>query len=132
MGRADGVPVAAAGDRREPRVGAGRALFPRDRRGVEMRDPGRVLRRRDRPRRQPAAPDPRRQGHEDARLGRADLDARRDGAVRHQRLRDRAAGRRAVHGQLGHLRTRRTGGMTRGAPVAGEEGRSWGAPRRSS
>ncbi|SOT42297.1 conserved hypothetical protein [Burkholderia cenocepacia] len=118
MGRADGVPVAAARDRREPRVGAGRALLPDDRRGLEMRDPRRVLRRRDRPRRQPAAPDPRRQGHEDARLGRADLDPRRNGAVRHQRLRDRAARRRAVHGQLGHLRTLRTGRMTHVRPPA--------------
>jgi len=62
-----------------------------------------ALRWRHRPGRQPAAPVAGRQGHQDARLGRADLDARRYGVVRHHRFCDRAAGRCALHGQLGHL-----------------------------
>ena len=64
----------------------------------------RLRRGGDRAGRQHPAPDPGRQGHADARLHRADVHRRRHGAVRHQRLRDRAGDRGAVHGRLGPVR----------------------------
>ncbi len=60
-----------------------------------------VLRGGDRSGGQHPAPDPGRQGHQDARLRGADLHPRRHGPVRPQRLRHRPADRGAVHGQLG-------------------------------
>ena len=81
--------------------------------GGRSADP--VLRGGDRPGGQHPAPDPGRQGHQDAGLRGADLHPRRHGLVRPQRLRHRPADRRAVHGQLGpvHWSRGRTTGLSR-------------------
>ena len=104
VGRADGVPVAAPGDRRGADLAAGRDLPAAHRRGRERHRPARLRHRRHRPGRQSAAADPGRQGHQDARLHGADLDARRDGDLRPERLRDRPGDRGDVHVGMGHLR----------------------------
>ena len=90
VGRGDGLPVAAAGHRRGPGLGAGGHLFPRHRRGLAGRRPDRLGHHRDRPGRQFPAPPVGRQGHQDARLRRAAVDPGRHGLVRLERLRDRA------------------------------------------
>ena len=83
---------------------ARRDLPPGDRRHLAGHRADRLRRPRHRPGRQPAASDPGRQGHQDARLRRADLDARRHGGVRPQRLRHRAGDRGDVHRRLGYRR----------------------------
>ena len=101
LGRADDLPVDAAGGRLGAGLGAGGGL-PAAQRAPSLK--GVILiagrRRRDRPRRQPPAPVAGRQGHPAARLRRAGLDGRRHVALRDQRLRHRPADRRAVHRRL--------------------------------
>ena len=73
----------------------------------------RLRRLRDRPDRQRAAADPGRQGHPAARLRGADLDRRRPGRDRPERLRHRPADRGDVRGGLAAARRR-----ARAAPTA--------------
>ncbi len=95
------VPAARGGNRAG--LAARRHLSRGHRRDVAGHRADRVRRARHRPGGQRAASDPGREGHQDARLRRADLHAGRHCRLRRQRLRDRAGDRGLVHGRLGHV-----------------------------
>ncbi len=104
VGCRNGVHVITASRRRGPGLGAGRDLFPCDRRNLAGPVFGRLRCVGNRIGRQLAATNPGWQGHAHARLRGDDLNPGRHDGVRHQRLRARADDRGHVHRSLANLR----------------------------
>src|SRR5690606_18927106 len=124
--RGHGLPVAAARGGRGPDLGPDRALLPRHRRHLAGHRADCLRNLRDRARRQRAAPDPRGQGHEAARLRHPGHHHRGSHPVRPQRLHHRAADRGAVRGRLGPVHFAREGARRGGAGSRARSGRGRG------